>query len=102
MLCGITTQQHPPLPTMTDFRPIYDTRFDRIAADRLPDLLRAMPKAELHMHIEGSLEPELIFALAQRNGVPFRTPASRSCARPTPSPTCRPSWTSTTPAPACC
>jgi adenosine deaminase len=69
MLCGITTQQHPPLPTMTDFRPTYDTRFDRIAADRLPDLLRAMPKAELHMHIEGSLEPELIFALAQRNGV---------------------------------
>ncbi len=37
--------------------------------DRMREIVQQMPKAELHIHIEGSLEPELIFDLAQRNGV---------------------------------
>jgi adenosine deaminase len=35
----------------------------------LDTFIAGLPKAELHMHIEGSLEPELMFALAERNGV---------------------------------
>ncbi len=38
----------------------------------MPDLatfIRGLPKTDLHMHIEGSIEPEMMFALAERNGI---------------------------------
>ncbi len=40
-----------------------------MSTTQMRDIVQQMPKAELHIHIEGSLEPELIFELAQRNGV---------------------------------
>ncbi|MDP5008950.1 MAG: adenosine deaminase, partial [Glaciimonas sp.] len=45
-----------------------------LAAD-LQSFIEGLPKAELHLHIEGTLEPELLFALAQRNQIklPYAT-----------------------------
>ena len=37
--------------------------------------VRELPKAELHLHIEGTLEPEMVFALASRNGVTLPYPS---------------------------
>ncbi len=37
-----------------------------------PDFIKQMPKAELHLHIEGSFEPELMFAIAKRNQIPIK------------------------------
>lgn len=36
------------------------------------DLIKKIPKAELHLHIEGTFEPELLFQIAMRNNIPLR------------------------------
>jgi adenosine deaminase len=42
----------------------------------LKRLIEALPKTELHVHLEGTLEPEMSFALARKNGIalPFESP----------------------------
>lgn len=41
----------------------------------MKELIAKLPKAELHLHIEGTLEPELMFTLAQKNNIaiPYKT-----------------------------
>ena len=43
--------------------------------DLVRSFLEKLPKAELHVHLEGTLEPELLFELAQRNNIelPYQT-----------------------------
>ena len=38
----------------------------------IPELIERLPKAELHVHLEGTLEPELLFELARRNEVELK------------------------------
>ncbi len=38
----------------------------------IEDFIRALPKAELHLHIEGTLEPQMVFNLAQKHAVKLR------------------------------
>ena len=45
------------------------------AVSALSEFIQGLPKAELHLHVEGTLEPEMMFALARRNGIKLPYPS---------------------------
>ena len=44
-------------------------KLDSTMALKLRQYIEGIPKAELHLHIEGTLEPELMLRIAERNGI---------------------------------
>jgi adenine deaminase len=47
----------------------------------IESFIRGLPKAELHVHIEGTLEPEMVFELARKHGIPLRYPSAEALRR---------------------
>ncbi len=51
------------------------------SASDLESFIRGLPKAELHLHIEGTLEPEMLFELARENGIELSYPSVEALRR---------------------
>ena len=45
----------------------------------MDDFIRGIPKAELHLHLEGTLEPEMLLEFGRRNGVPLPCASAEDC-----------------------
>ena len=61
---------------VTTRTPFHGTLEDDPHHVHVRDIILGLPKAELHIHLEGSLEPEMLFDLAARNSVdlPYKSP----------------------------
>ena len=71
LLSAFSTSKREPNRGLTD-----GLRSREIAPmNTLADFALRLPKAELHLHIEGSLEPEQMFAFARRNGIALPFPS---------------------------
>lgn len=64
--------------------------------------INGMPKAELHVHLEGTLEPHMLLALAQRNRIELPLPAWKQWSPRMVFTTCRRSSVSTAAPWTCC
>jgi adenosine deaminase len=51
--------------------------YQRVIRNHDDDFIKKMPKVEMHVHIEGTLTPELRWSLAQRHGEPIPNPKTR-------------------------
>ena len=58
---------------MVSSQPRYEAK--ELSVTDMAEFIEGIPKGELHLHIEGTLEPELKFELAARNGItlPYKT-----------------------------
>ena len=45
----------------------------------LDSFVGGIPKAEIHVHIEGTLEPEMLLQMARRHGLPAPYPSAEAC-----------------------
>ncbi|WP_224746111.1 adenosine deaminase [Neiella litorisoli] len=52
-----------------------------MTSDQMEQFLAQLPKVELHLHIEGTLEPEMMFSLAERNGIKLPYPDPQTLRR---------------------